>query len=148
MEKIEFSNYQEPGISAETLNQMQENIERAINGDDTWQKLELSGNFKPYSNNDSNTPIYKKSGNMVEVMGAISPAATISAGSKVLIGTLPLGCRPKKGFNKLCQGSTKNSWLLDVEASGELYFSRYGTTSYANAGTSVWLPFEASFFVS
>lgn len=149
MEKIKFSNYQEPGVSAETLNQMQDNIENAINGDETWQNLNLSNNFKVYNDTSSNAPVFKKAGNVVELIGTISPAKTIEGSStQVLIGTLPTGFRPKKSLRKLCQGTGKNTWLLNIDTNGEVSFSRYGITGFENAGISVWLPFEVSFFVS
>lgn len=148
MEKIPFINYGEPGISAGILEKLQDNIEKAIDGEG-WNSLELTDSFVPYKENNSNKPIYKKAGNIVSVFGAVSPAAEIKGSiTKVVICTLPTGFRPVKQIVKLCQGTGKNFWTCTVGTNGEISFSRYGTTELKTADTSTWLPFDVSFFVS
>ena len=72
-----------------------------------------------------------------------------SAGFTVQIGQLPVGCRPKRTLDVLCQGSSNEVWLLDINESGVVRASRYrrGDTSIAVA-TTTWFPFTATFLVA
>jgi hypothetical protein len=72
-----------------------------------------------------------------------------SADFLVQIGQLPEGCRPKRSLNVLCQGSSREVWLLDINESGVVRASRYrkGDTSVA-VTTGVWFPFTTTFLVA
>lgn len=119
-----------------------------VNQDSGWIIATLTSSFKPYNNNNSNTPIYRKVGKTVEIKGIVSPSATISAGDTANIFVLPEGYRPlNRAVTKICQGTSRNVWLLSIGTNGAVEFARYGTTNYADASTSVWLPFQATFLI-
>lgn len=114
--------------------------------DSGWITATLNSKFKPYSNNADYTPQYRKKDGVVYIHGAVSPNEEIAGSNTgVTIFTLPSGYRPTKVLTKVCQGSDKNTWLLEVKVNGNVTFARYGTTEYASVGTTAWLPFETSF---
>lgn len=117
----------------------------SVAGDSGWQTLTLNSAFELYT---SGFPVrYRKIGKTVEVYGVVKPASEIAAGGTATIGTLPSGYRPPNQLTFLCQGSGLNKWLLTVGSDGNLGFGRYGASSNVAAGTNVWLPFNATFFV-
>lgn len=98
MDKIEFENGKAPYLSAENLNQMQSNIENAINDSvsgETWRTLSLESDVTPTSSGYGGTKgiKYKKIGNHVFVKGSVS--VTWSGSGAKRLGTLPTGYRPK-----------------------------------------------------
>lgn len=116
--------------------------------DTGWQTATLTDDFKPYSNNSSNMPRYRKIGKIVQVWGIVAPSLTIQGGSEThTIFNLPNGYIPSSTSSFLCQGSGLRRWLLTINANGDVSFSRYGTDAYADADDSVWLPFTVTFFV-
>lgn len=116
--------------------------------DSGWQTAVLTEDFKPYSNNNSNMPRYRKIGKIVHVWGIVSPSLTIQGGTEThTIFNLPNGYIPSSTSSFLCQGSGLRRWLLTINANGDVSFSRYGTDAYADADDSVWLPFTVTFFV-
>lgn len=115
--------------------------------DTGWKTLALTSDFKVYGNVNDNVPRYRKVGKLVEIMGAVAPAKDFSAGEDYVITTLPEGYRPSINRFFICQGSVRAIWTLYVYSDGRVIFSRYGTSAYAAASTSVWLPFNATFLV-
>lgn len=116
--------------------------------DSGWQTAVLTEDFKPYSNDNSNIPKYRKIGKIVQVWGIVSPSLTIQGGSEThTIFNLPNGYIPSSTVSFLCQGSGLRRWLLTISASGDVNFSRYGTEAYVDADDGVWLPFSVTFFV-
>ena len=103
--------------------------------DSGWKNATLTSNFNAYSNISSNTPQYRKVGNIVEIRGVVS------------IFTLPTGYRPSNAIFEICQGSGKNVWLLTINSNGTVQFSRYGTNANATARTSAWLCFNKTFTI-
>ena len=88
MEKINFQNNITPA-SAETMNQFQENIENAINGEE-WKTLTLLNNWE-ITGTGFAQPRYKKIGNYVYLQG------NIKGGSQgTYFGKLPEGYMPQK----------------------------------------------------
>ena len=97
----------------------------------------------------------RKIGNFVNLCGAISSTVNIDAadmqtGKKFL--TLSNKFKPLRDVYTICQGSGKNTWLLSILKNGEVWFSRYGTSSYAsitgkaqNESGRVWLPFNVTY---
>lgn len=116
-------------------------------GDIPWTNLPLTSNVVAFS--DGQVPIYRKWGPVVTVCGAVKMASAQSADFNVQISQLPVGCRPKKDLEILCQGSSREIWLLLINAGGVMYASRYrrGDTAVA-VGTSTWFPFIATFLVA
>ena len=116
--------------------------------DTGWQTATLTDDFKPYSNDNSNMPRYRKIGKIVQVWGIVSPSLTIQGGTEMhTIFNLPNGYIPSSTGSFLCQGSGLRRWLLTISASGDVNFSRYGTDAYVDADDGVWLPFAVTFFV-
>lgn len=120
-----------------------------IVGNDTgWIMATLTSNFTAYGGTDTK-PRYRKIGKMVEIKGVVAPTRTLDGSTaSITIFTLPKGYRPSGTFvYRVCQGSGVNKWLLNVFTSGAVTFARYGTNTFADVNTSVWLPFGATFFV-
>ena len=118
------------------------------NSDSGWITATLTSSFKPYEDNLSSTPEYRKIGKMVEIRGCVAPTSNIASGSSGNIFTLPVGYRPHKEIYTICQGSGRAIWLLTIHPdNGVVQFGRYGKGEYAEASTSVWLPFHATFSV-
>ena len=112
--------------------------------DTGWIQMQLTSSFKNYS--DQSKQEYRRIGKEVYLRGVMSPAATIPGSvNEVTITTLPEGFRPTRSEGQLCQGSMKNTWYLTVNQNGTVAFSRYGTTSTADAEPSAWLPFSFSY---
>ena len=157
MEKIDFKNYPDEStpLSAENLNQLQTNTEKAINEVNEnltvgsgWVDLEFSSDFENYNGTASNNPKYRKIGNIVMLQGLATPVAKTPADSSQLeLFTIPEEARPKKVFYQLCQGTGSNKWFLTVNTNGAVTFSRYGTTDWASANPGNWLPFNIAYFI-
>lgn len=112
-----------------------------------WKTATLSSTFKAYNNEAKNMPEYKRIGDIVEIRGVVTPASDIASGGSGTIFTLPEGHRPHKEVYAICQGTSRNVWLLTVYTSGEVVFSRYGAASYDKAVNGTWLPFNVTFMV-
>lgn len=115
--------------------------------DSGWVNLTLGSEFVQYGS--GNMVRYRKIGKIVEVRGIVKPAVDIAGGTDMhTIATLPSGARPAEPLYTICQGSSNCTWLLRVNNTGSIDFSRYrngGTTATASAGT--WLPFQMTFFI-
>jgi len=111
-----------------------------------WKTPELIA-FKAYNNDNEVAPQYRRTGDIVEIRGQVAPTSEIASGGTAIIFILPEGYRPSKSVFTLCQGSGKNSWLLQVYADGRVTFGRYGTNANASCPTSAWLPFYFTFLV-
>lgn len=118
-----------------------------INYEPGWKSATLEGDFELYST--GNPVLYRRSGNTVEIKGAVKPTSAIAYSADFYtITTLPAGYRPGGGqaVHSLCQGSGTCVWLMRVTAGGEVQFSRYRDgNNQATAGVSSWLPFCLSF---
>ena len=115
-------------------------------GDSGWINATLSSYFNLYAS-DSECK-YRKIGKYVQIHGVVKPKSAIAgSATDYPIFTLPEGYRPSVSVYSVCQGSGKNTWLLRVNTDGTVNFSRYGTTSNTQAGTSTWLPFDVGFLI-
>lgn len=116
--------------------------------DSGWQKVTLTSDFKPYNNTASNTPQYRRVGKVVQVEGVVSPTSTIDGGTtQHTIFTLPSYYRPSSLISTLCQGSGYNKWLLTIDTTGKVTFSRYSSNAWVDASTTVWLTFSVTYLV-
>lgn len=115
--------------------------------DTEWKSLTITSSFKAYGNTAGNLPKIKKSGNTINLRGIIAPTAELGANAQTLLCTLPDGYRPSLQQNFICQGSSRNVWLLSVESNGNVYVSRYGTTSFIAIPTTAWLPFAVTYIL-
>lgn len=116
--------------------------------DTGWVDLEFSSNFENYNGTKSNNPKYRRIGKIVMLQGVATPVAKTPAdSSETELFTIPEEIRPSKEFYQLCQGTGTNKWLLTIEKSGVVTFSRYGTTDWASTNPGNWLPFNITYFV-
>ena len=121
---------------------------KVISADDKWVTATLTSDFTAYDGTSSNTPEYKKMGKLIEIRGKVSPTSAIAgSATSCTIFTLPEGYRPSKEVYSVCQGSGKNTWLLGVYPSGNVTFSRYGTTEYIDTPINAWLLLNVIFSI-
>lgn len=98
MEKINFQNLPstDTPINSTNLNQMQDNIEEAINivkEDSGWKELTETGESYAHIK-------YRKIGKMLEINSNwySETGISVNAYGELLLGTLPEGFRPSKGI--------------------------------------------------
>lgn len=131
------------------LNLMQTNIENAITEnkvtDSSWKDLILTENFVNYNSSTKN--MYRKYGNIVEVIGMVKPKTILAKGASTVCFQLPDGYRPEHKVAIICPGSEKNNWLLTINTNGNAEVARYGTTEYIDISTSTCLAYHVSFLV-
>lgn len=117
--------------------------------DETWHQLTLTENFKAYNDVSGNIPKYKKVGNVVTIIGVVTPTAALphlNNGYQIATG-LPSDCRPPTAYRTVCAGSGVNKWILNVNTTGTLGISRYGVTEDSDIGLNAWLPFSVTYLV-
>ena len=133
------------GTGATTAEQARINL--GIELDDTgWIDATLTSSFTLYSTDD--VCQYRKIGKHVQLRGVVKPTAALAGSlTGVVIFTLPAEFIPSRPCNFVCQGSSVNRWLLQVNADGEVTFARYGTSSLAKAGVNAWLPFDVGYLI-
>ena len=108
----------------------------------------IGSKFKMYgTSTEANRVRYRKDGRVVEVRGIVAPASDIDGSTDMhTIFTLPVGYRPSSLIYIVCQGSGACTWLLRVNTSGTVDFSRYRNgDGFTTADTDTWLPFQATF---
>ena len=112
-----------------------------------WKNLTLDSAFNSYSGNTS--PKYRVNGNLITVMGAVSPktAFTSSADKVTFASGIPEHFRPTTPLTFVCQGSGMNRWTCGVETNGTLTISRYGVTENVSVPTSAWLIFNCTYSI-
>lgn len=120
-----------------------------------WIYPTLGSDFVMYGTDESaNKTRYRKDGRIVEVRGIVKPAVSLPKSgdtntTSYTIFTLPVGYRPSSPIYLVCQGSSKCTWLLQINSNGNVTFARYrnGNTD-ATADTGAWLPFQATFIAN
>lgn len=115
--------------------------------DTGWEEATLSSSFQQYS---ASRPVqYRRTFQTVSIRGAVKPASTLDSSNQITIFTLPESYCPSQQVTVLCQGSVTNHWLLTINTTGEVNFSRYsnGTAYNTAVGTGVWLPFDVTFTI-
>lgn len=112
-----------------------------------WKNLTIDAAFNSYSANT--VPQYRLNGNVVTVMGAMSPktAYTSSADKVVMCSGIPAYLRPSTPLTFICQGSGMNRWACGIETNGNITVSRYGITEFASVPTSAWLIFNCTYSI-
>lgn len=115
-----------------------------------WIYPTIGSEFEVYASDGvGSKPGCRKDGRVVEVRGIVKPVADIAGGTDMhTIITVPVGYRPNSPVYVICQGSGNCTWLLRVNTSGTVDFSRYrngNTTTTATAGA--WLPFQVTYLV-
>lgn len=117
------------------------------------QTLTVSSNFSlyttsPYTTTDATIKL-RRYGKVVSVTGMVKPKTAIAGSdTEYTICTVPSGYRPTQCLVQVMHGSTQYHWCLKVNTNGNVTFSRYSaSTSYAQASTSAWLPFHATWII-
>lgn len=115
--------------------------------DSGWQSCTLSSGYTVYTS--GTTLRVRKVGKFVEVSGIFknSNASSTSSTTGVQFATIPSGYRPSAQQTQVCQGSNMNRWLLTINTSGGMFWSRYGTSSYAAASAGSWFPYTITYMV-
>ena len=114
-----------------------------VGGCTPWKNLTIASGFGLYSGTASNQPKYKVSGNVVTVMGVLSPTAefTSSTTGVTIASGIPANYRPSVNLQFVCQGSGMNNWCCSITTSGTITIARYGTTATTTVPAGAWLPF-------
>ncbi len=104
----------------------------------------LSSGWNYYGSSSANLPTVRRYGKVVSLTGALTNTAAVTINtSHVKVFTIPSGYRPSQDVLVMCQGSGANEFVLQVKANGEVYFGRYGTSSFASVSSGSWFPFHA-----
>ena len=103
--------------------------------DSDWQEVTFKSGYARY--NDSTSVYVRRKGDFVELTGVWKATSTKSAASNpVAFASTPDKLKPTKSINVLCPGIGKNTYMLTVEADGNLKWSRYGTNTSIGLETS------------
>ena len=109
-----------------------------------WTNLPLSTQAKAWT--EATAPRYRRHLGIVQLTGEASPKSAVEAGGTITIGTLPVGCRPPRRINVLCNGSGNREWLLAIDPDGTVNASRYRLGAAGEEmPTNAWLPFHVMF---
>ena len=117
--------------------------------DAEWIDLTMDDAFAPYNGTEANQPKYKVTGNVVTVMGVVSPKAefTSSTSAVTIASGIPADLRPPINLQFLCQGSGMNHWCCSVNTNGTVGIARYGTTEPTTVPNTAWLTFTVTYQV-
>ena len=104
----------------------------------------LSSGWANYSDNTANAPQLRRYGKVVSLTGTLKNTAAITLNtSHTKVFTIPSGYRPSQDVLVMCQGSNANEFVMQVKTDGNVYFGRYGTSTFVEAGVNSWFPFHA-----
>lgn len=134
------------------------NIGRAVleilnfSDDNGWDSdFTYESNFSPYSSSQINTnyPIYRKYGNIVELRGAFTNINAFSTTSDPTpMASLPFSISPSSRIVLLQQGSGANTFTLTITSTGDICISRYGTTTTSGTvSANSWLNIHCIFLL-
>lgn len=144
MVKINFSNDGQPAINDTNLNQMQDNIETAINAvapDTGWQDLTLAQDITAQSSAAAYKPQYRKIGKLIYVAGCVKGATA----NNQILATLPSGYRPSHQMRYITGRSGTAHVILQLGTSGEITFICMSDNSAVSASTYIYI--QTSFLV-
>jgi len=116
-------------------------------GEVGWVPVIYSEYFQDYS--EGQKLKWRKSGDRVEIRGACKPKTTITgSATQYTIASLGESLAPSSMITVLCQGSSSAVWLLQINTSGDLTFSRYREGAvYKDVSNNVWLPIHVTYFL-
>lgn len=111
--------------------------------DAEWVNLTIADGFALYGNSVPNQPKYKVMGNIVTIMGVLTPSAefTSSTTGVTIASGIPSGLRPSVNLQFICQGSGMNRWNCSITTGGAVTIARYGTSEATTVPSGAWLPF-------
>ena len=102
--------------------------------DSGWQEVTFKPGYARYS--DSQSVYIRRKGDLVELTGIWKPTKTQSAASNpVAFASIPDELKPTKPINVLCPGQGKNTYILTVDTTGTLCWSKYGVSTNADLDT-------------
>ena len=105
--------------------------------DISWTNVSFESGYSNYP--DSATVQYQRKGNVVELSGVWTTSAERDATtSPVVFCTIPSSVAPSKPVRVRCQGSQANDYLLTIDTSGNVGWSRYGAGTNSNLPKDVW----------
>lgn len=112
-----------------------------------WDQFIYSSGFTYYTNDEggANTPKAYKAGRYVSLFGAYRTTAAQTSTGEKLMGYVPAGCEPIHTINSVQQGSGQARYLLSIYPNGQMYASRYGTTSDTAIINLAWLNIFVSY---
>ena len=118
-----------------------------ISGCSGWKNLTIDSAFSAYSSNT--VPRYRVNGNVITVMGAVSPKEAFTSDSTkvVIVSGIPEYFRPTTPLAFVCQGSGMNRWSCGIETNGNITISRYGITGNTSVPATAWLIFNCTYSV-
>ena len=116
---------------------------KGISVDAEWIDLTIADNFALYGGTVANQPKCKMTGNVVTVMGILTPETefTSSTTGVNIASGIPANMRPSVNLQFVCQGSSMNRWDCSITTGGAITLSRYGTTEATKVTSGAWLPF-------
>lgn len=118
--------------------------------DTGWNYVTLSSAVVPYRSNEAYTPRYRKIGNLVQVIGILSPSSNtnnIGSSAGVTIFTMPTGYRPVMQLVSLFQGTSTAFFTITINPTGVTTLHRYrNENGYVTPTTDVWMPFHFEYF--
>ena len=111
--------------------------------DAQWTDLAIADGFELYNGLVANQPKCKITGNVVTVMGILSPTAAFTSSTTVvnIASGIPANMRPSVNLQFVCQGSSMNRWNCSITTGGSVGVSRYGITEPTTVPDGAWLPF-------
>lgn len=103
--------------------------------DSDWQEVTFKPGYSRYTNSSS---VYiRRKGDLVELIGVWKVTSTKSASSTpVPFASIPDELKPTKSINVICPGQGKNTYILTVDTTSELKWSRYGINTSINLETN------------
>lgn len=134
----------------ETEKDLQEQIDDIVDSlENEWIALTLADSFAAYGGLEANKPMYKLSGNTVEVKGCVVPLTeyTSSTEKVVFASGIPEEFCPSSVRSFICQGEGMNRWMLTVETDGTLTISRYGVSECVAVPTTEGLVFNGTYTI-
>lgn len=100
----------------------------SLSYDSGWQEVTFKSGYSRY--NDSTSVYIRRKGDLVELSGVWKPTSTKSAASNpTAFASIPNELKPTKVVNTVCQGQSKNTYMLTVDTDASLRWSRYGTNT-------------------
>ena len=103
--------------------------------DSDWQEVTFKSGYARLNNS---TSVYiRRKGNVVELTGVWKTTSAKSASSNpVPFASIPNELKPTKSINVICPGRSKNTYVLTVDTTAELKWSRYGTNTSIDLETN------------
>ena len=117
-----------------------------INIDTGWQNVSFSDGYTNHSNDNLKI---RRIGNIVEINGSWTVLKDKTASSTpVKFATIDEIFRPESDVYVRQQGPGMNTYLLLIEPTGKVYWSKYGTSSSSNLTASNQYPCHALWVVN